>query len=85
MSVKVEMFGLKLPKIKPGDDLVKLILDEALRVADGAKDGDIIVVTSKIVSKAYNFLIKLDEVKPSKEALKMAKNLIWIRDLFSCA
>jgi len=75
VSVKIEMFGLKLPKIKPGDDLVKLILDEALRVADGVKDGDVVVITSKVISKAYNFLIKLDEVKPSKKALKMARKL----------
>jgi len=75
MSVKVEMFGLKLPKVKPGDDLVKLILDEALREVGGVKDGDVIVITSKVISKAYNFLIKLDEVKPSKRALKMAKKL----------
>ena len=75
MVVKIEMFGLKLPEIKPGDDLVRLILDEASRTAGGIKDGDIIVVTSKIVSKAYNFLIKLDEVEPSKEAYKLAKKL----------
>lgn len=75
MVVKIEMFGLKLPEIKPGDDLVRLILDKASRTAGGIKDGDIIVVTSKIVSKAYNFLIKLDEVKPSKEAYKLAKKL----------
>ena len=35
MVVKIEMFGLKLPKIKPGDDLVRLILDEASRTAGG--------------------------------------------------
>ena len=75
MVVKIEMFGLKLPEIKPGDDLVRLILDEASRTAGGIKDGDIIVATSKIVSKAYNFLIKLDEVEPSKEAYKLAKKL----------
>lgn len=75
MSVKIEMYGLKLPMIKPGDDLVKLILDEALRVADGVKDGDVIVITSKVISKAYDFLIKLSEVKPSRKALKMAKKL----------
>jgi len=75
MVVKIEMFGLKLPEIKPGDDLVRLILDKASRTAGGIKDGDIIVVTSKIVSKAYNFLIKLDKVKPSKEAFKLAKKL----------
>lgn len=75
MVVKVEMFGLKLPEIRPGDDLVKLILDEASNVAGGIKDGDIIVITSKIVSKAYNFMIKLDEIKPSKKALKLAKKL----------
>lgn len=59
MSVKIETFGLRLPKIKPGDNLVKLILDEALRVADGIEDRDVIVITGKVISKAYNFLIKI--------------------------
>jgi coenzyme F420-0:L-glutamate ligase / coenzyme F420-1:gamma-L-glutamate ligase len=40
-----------LPEIRPGDDLATLIADAAL-AGPGLLDGDILVVTSKIVSKA---------------------------------
>jgi len=71
--MKVEMFGLRLPEVKPGDDLVKLILESASQAAGGINDGDIVVITSKIVSKAYGLLVRLDEVKPSRKALKIAE------------
>lgn len=71
--MKVEMIGLSLPEIKPGDDLAKIIVEAALRDAGGIAEGDVIVVTSKIVSKAYGFLVNVDKVKPSKRALEVAK------------
>lgn len=67
------MFGLRLPEVRPGDDLVKLILESASREAGGLEDGDILAVTSKIVSKAYGFLVELDKINPSKRALKIAE------------
>ncbi|MCD6510677.1 MAG: coenzyme F420-0:L-glutamate ligase [Thermoprotei archaeon] len=70
---KLEVFGLKLPEVKPGDDLARLIVEAASREAGGLRDGDVIVVTSKVVSKAYGLLINIDEVKPSKKAFRIAK------------
>jgi len=37
------------------------------------KTGDVVVVTIKTVSKAYGFLVKLDEINPSRRALKIAE------------
>ncbi len=73
--MKVEMYGLRLPEVKPGDDLVSLILEAALKEAGGVRDGDVLVVASKVVSKAQGLLIKLDEVKPSKKALKISRKI----------
>lgn len=70
--MKVEMFGLGLPEVKPGDDLAKMLLESAEREAEGIEEDDIIVVTSKIVSKAYGLLIKIEEVKPGKKALEIS-------------
>jgi len=67
------MFGLGLPEVKPGDDLAKLLVEAAEREAGGVMEGDIMVVTSKIVSKAYGLLINIKEVKPESRALKIAK------------
>jgi coenzyme F420-0:L-glutamate ligase/coenzyme F420-1:gamma-L-glutamate ligase len=51
-------------EITPGDDLVRVILD-AVDAAPGAdtalQDGDIVVVTSKIVSKAEGRIIRADD------------------------
>lgn len=61
-----------IPHVQPGDDLTKLILD-ALHKADIAlKDGDILAVAQKIVSKAEGRLIRLADVQPSQRAIDVA-------------
>ena len=50
------MFAIEgLPEVRPGDDLVA-VLAPALAAA-GVRDGDVVVVTSKIVSKAEGRLV----------------------------
>lgn len=71
--MKLEILGLKLPEIEPGANLVKLIVNEAGLEADGIRDGDILAIASKVVSKAYGFLIELEKINPSKMALKIAQ------------
>jgi len=70
--LKVELYGLRLPEVRPRDNLAKMVADAASKEAGGIKDGDVLVITSKVVSKAYGFLIRLDDVKPSKRALRIA-------------
>lgn len=72
--MKIELLGLRLPEVRPGDDLTRLII-EASKDAGGLKEGDILVITSKVVSKAYGLLIKLDEIRPSKKALKIGEKI----------
>jgi coenzyme F420-0:L-glutamate ligase/coenzyme F420-1:gamma-L-glutamate ligase len=64
-----------LPEINPGDDVVTLILDATSKQGFTFVDGDILVVTSKIVSKTEGRLIRLDEVEPSQIALRYSKLL----------
>ncbi|WP_367431663.1 coenzyme F420-0:L-glutamate ligase [Streptomyces celluloflavus] len=48
-----------IPEVRPGDDLVKLIADAATGAGlPGLADGDVLVVTSKIVSKAEGRVIQ---------------------------
>jgi len=47
-----------IPEVTPGADLVEMIADAA---ADTLEDGDILVVTSKIVSKAEGRIVKADD------------------------
>ncbi|MFQ5888267.1 MAG: coenzyme F420-0:L-glutamate ligase [Candidatus Hydrothermarchaeales archaeon] len=69
----MEVIGLKLPLIKKGDDLVRIILDTLNREHKPLGEGDILVVTEKIVAKSQGRLVSLDSVTPSKKAISLAK------------
>jgi coenzyme F420-0:L-glutamate ligase/coenzyme F420-1:gamma-L-glutamate ligase len=61
-----------IPEVREGDDVAALVLDAANRGPE-IEDGDIIVVTQKIVSKAEGRLVPLDSVTPSAEAQRLAQ------------
>jgi len=58
-----------IPLVFPGDDLAVLILEGVERAGLALQDGDLLVVTQKVVSKAEGRLINLVEVDPSPEAI----------------
>lgn len=61
-----------IPIVRAGDDLVAIIL-EALRGAGIALAAcDVVVVTSKLVSRAEGRLVDLHEVEPSARAVEVA-------------
>ncbi|RJX15920.1 coenzyme F420-0:L-glutamate ligase [Candidatus Bathyarchaeota archaeon] len=71
---KIEIFGVKgLPIIKPGDDLAKLICEALKKQGLDLEDGDILVVSQTIVSKAEGSIINLKNVKPSIQAKIVAE------------
>ncbi len=72
-SPRVSVIGLRLPEVAPGDDIVELVI-EALRSAGlEFRDGDVLAVTSKVLSKALGLLYRLDEVEPSDYARRIAE------------
>lgn len=66
------IYGVKLPLIEERRDLAELIVNSVRGQGLEIEDGDIIVVTCKIVSKALGLLVKLDDIRPSKDALRIA-------------
>ncbi len=62
-----------LPLVQPGDDLARLILEALDRAAITLRAGDALVVTSKIVSKAEGRIVRLADVTPGAEALRVAE------------
>ena len=71
---QLHLIGLVgLPEIRPGDDLSSLIIEAARRQGTGVQDGDVLVVTQKVVSKAEGRLVDLKEVRPSARARRLAK------------
>jgi len=62
-----------LPEIVPGDDLAQMIADRF-----DLADGDIVVITSKVVSKAEGCVVELANVQPSAFAAEWAAT--WDKD-----
>lgn len=62
-----------MPLVQPGDDLVDLILHGLGRADQRLEDGDVLVVTSKIVSKSEGRYSVLDTVVPGDEARRIAE------------
>ncbi|MEM4447762.1 MAG: coenzyme F420-0:L-glutamate ligase [Candidatus Jordarchaeales archaeon] len=71
--MKVELFGLRLPEIRPGDDLVEVVLKAASVDGIGLQDYDVLVIASKVLSKALGLLVNIEDVKPSRKAYKIAR------------
>ena len=72
------IFGLPgIPEVHAGDDLAGMIVDAA-RAHGGIDDGDVFVVTQKVVSKAEGRIVDLERVTPSAFARQIAEQ--WEKD-----
>jgi coenzyme F420-0:L-glutamate ligase/coenzyme F420-1:gamma-L-glutamate ligase len=75
----IEIFGVPgLPEIAPGTDLAAAIFDAASAAGRPLASGDILVVTSKIVSKAEGRVVDLATVEVSPFARQYAER--WEKD-----
>jgi coenzyme F420-0:L-glutamate ligase/coenzyme F420-1:gamma-L-glutamate ligase len=61
-----------LPEIRPGDDLATLVRDAARAQRAEIRDGDIVVIAQKIVSKSEGRIVHLADVVPGERAREMA-------------
>ncbi len=69
----ITIVGVKnIPNVRTGDDLGELIMDAASEQGVEIRDGDVLVVTQKIVSKAEGRIVDLTTVNPSPEAKEIA-------------
>ncbi len=62
-----------LPEIHPGDDLAALIAGAVAAQGETLRDGDVLAVAQKVVSKAEGRIVRLADVEPGPRALAMAK------------
>jgi len=71
---EIKVIGVEgLPIIKTGDNLGQLICEAAEKQGTPIQNGDIIVITHVIVSRAEGTIINLDEITPSEFAKNIAK------------
>lgn len=74
MAKTVGIIGLEsFPLVKTGDNLADLIVSTAKNENAALSDGDIVVVTHKIVSKAEGRIVHLTKVKPSRRAKLLSR------------
>jgi coenzyme F420-0:L-glutamate ligase/coenzyme F420-1:gamma-L-glutamate ligase len=74
LARSISVIGLeRIGLVKPGDDLPGLILDAVRAENLELIDGDIIVVSQKIVSKAEGLLVDISTVKPSRRAINFSR------------
>jgi len=71
---KLTIYGLdNLGDVEPGDDLAQLILKKSQQDNLTLSDGDLVVISQKIVSKADGLLIDVGGIRPSRRAIRLAK------------
>ena len=79
MAAETRIIALQgMPEVRPGDDLAVLILEAAERQGLAFEQGDVLVVTQKVVSKAEGRIVDLDSVEPGPFARQIAER--WEKD-----
>ena len=74
MPPEIRAVGIEgLPEVRAGDDLAIQIIDAAAAQGTPIEDGDVVVVTQKIVSKAEGRVMTLDEVEASPLAVAITE------------
>jgi len=70
----IQIIGIRgIPIVREGDDLAKLICEAARRQGTPLMDGDILVVSHIVVSRAEGRVVDLRDVEPSPFARAVAK------------
>ena len=73
---KIEIIGVKgIPLVKPGDDLAELIVKALRQMGLELEDGDIVVISLVVVSKAEGRIVQLKDVKVSLQAKYIAEKI----------
>jgi coenzyme F420-0:L-glutamate ligase/coenzyme F420-1:gamma-L-glutamate ligase len=70
----MNLFSVKLPLIKKNDPLLDIIIKTIKDKGDALKEGDIIVISEKVIATSQGRIINLNEIiHVSEEAKRMAK------------
>jgi len=69
----MRLFPIKTPIIQANDNLIEILLFSIKEQKNQPKDGDIIVVSSKVVALSEGRIVNYKTVKPSEKAESLAK------------
>jgi coenzyme F420-0:L-glutamate ligase len=69
----MELFPIKTPIIKSKDNLVDILISSMKKNKIKPRDGDILVVSSKVVALSEGRIVNYKKLKPSEKAESLAK------------
>jgi coenzyme F420-0:L-glutamate ligase len=69
----MRLYAVETRVVKPGDNLVDVILESLRKQTLKLEDDDVLALASKIVSYSQGRIVKLGDVKPSEKAKKLAR------------
>ncbi|MGB5703314.1 MAG: coenzyme F420-0:L-glutamate ligase, partial [Polyangiales bacterium] len=64
-----------VPTVEPGDDLYDIVVAALSRAEIDLRDGDVIVLASKVVSRAEDCFVDLGTIEPGDTALTLGQEL----------
>ncbi|MBU4372963.1 MAG: coenzyme F420-0:L-glutamate ligase [Candidatus Methanoperedenaceae archaeon] len=69
----MQLFGIKTPLIKPGDDIAEVLIRALKTRGMRPIDNDIFVLAESAVATAEGRVVNLESVAPSKKAIELSK------------
>jgi len=68
----MQVLAIQTRIFKPGEDLVSVVVESLRERSTELKDGDILAISSKVVSTVDGRIVSLKEIQPSKRAKRLA-------------
>jgi coenzyme F420-0:L-glutamate ligase/homotetrameric cytidine deaminase len=69
----LEVMGIRTELVRPGSDLVAVLLQGIEQMAVTLEDGDVLVVAETVVATWEGRVVKLEDVTPGERAVELAK------------
>lgn len=69
----LQMFGIKTPLIRPGDNIAEVIIDSLEKQGMRFQDNDVLIIAESPLATSENRLVRLEDVKPSAKAEELAR------------
>ena len=74
MPPEVRVIGVEgMPELGPGDDLSGLMMAAAAAQGTPVEEGDILVVTQKVISKVEGKVMSFENIEPSQLAITITE------------
>ena len=68
----MQLIGIMTPIIRPGDDLVQMLLESLKEQGTQLQNGDVVVLAESAVATAEGRVVLLNDIEPTEEACELA-------------